>query len=119
MCALPVEADEGGFSITLMVTPCGRLFLCMVIIEHIWLFMQGRGMAEIVFAMKFLVGYNKISNRRGRIIVITGSPGTGKSTMASIIAKESNLEKSLHMHSVTDTIFAVKQKVAGGMALLS
>lgn len=36
---------------------------------------------------------------QGRIIVITGSPGTGKSTTASIIAKESNLEKSVHMHT--------------------
>ncbi len=37
--------------------------------------------------------------QQGRIIVITGSPGTGKSTTASIIAKESNLEKSVHMHT--------------------
>ncbi len=36
---------------------------------------------------------------QGRIIVITGSPGTGKTTTASIIAKESNLEKSVHMHT--------------------
>lgn len=57
--------------------------------------------------------------QQGRIIIITGSPGTGKSTTASIIAKESNLEKSVHMHTVTDTVFAVKQKVAGGIALLS
>ena len=27
---------------------------------------------------------------QGRIIVITGSPGTGKTTTASIVAKESN-----------------------------
>lgn len=37
--------------------------------------------------------------QQGRIIIITGSPGTGKSTTASIIAKESNLEKSVHMHT--------------------
>lgn len=37
--------------------------------------------------------------QQGRIIVITGSPGTGKSTTASIIAKESNPEKSVHMHT--------------------
>lgn len=36
---------------------------------------------------------------QGRIIVITGSPGTGKTTTASIIAKESDMEKSVHMHT--------------------
>ena len=36
---------------------------------------------------------------QGRIIVITGSPGTGKTTTASIIARESELEKSVHMHT--------------------
>ena len=36
---------------------------------------------------------------QGRIIVITGSPGTGKTTTASAIAKESDLEKSVHMHT--------------------
>jgi broad-specificity NMP kinase len=35
----------------------------------------------------------------GRIIIITGSPGTGKSTTASIVAKESALSKSVHMHT--------------------
>ncbi len=35
----------------------------------------------------------------GRIIIITGSPGTGKTTISSIIAKESNMEKSVHMHT--------------------
>ena len=35
----------------------------------------------------------------GRIIVITGSPGTGKTTTASAVAKESDLEKSVHMHT--------------------
>ena len=33
---------------------------------------------------------------QGRIIVITGSPGTGKTTTASIVAKESNMDKSVH-----------------------
>lgn len=37
--------------------------------------------------------------KQGRIIIITGSPGTGKSTTASIVAKESNLSKSVHMHT--------------------
>ena len=36
---------------------------------------------------------------QGRIIVITGSPGTGKTTIASIVAKESNMDKSVHMHT--------------------
>lgn len=36
---------------------------------------------------------------QGRIIVITGSPGTGKTTTASIVAKESNMDKSVHMHT--------------------
>ena len=37
---------------------------------------------------------------QGRIIVITGSPGTGKTTTASAVAKESDLEKSVHMQDV-------------------
>lgn len=37
--------------------------------------------------------------RQGRIIVITGSPGTGKTTTASIIAKETDMDKSVHMHT--------------------
>ena len=32
---------------------------------------------------------------QGRIIVITGAPGTGKTTTASAVAKESDLEKSV------------------------
>ena len=36
---------------------------------------------------------------QGRIIVITGAPGTGKTTTASAIAKKSDLEKSVHMHT--------------------
>ena len=39
---------------------------------------------------------------QGRIIVITGSPGTGKTTTASAVAKESDLEKSVHMHTDED-----------------
>ena len=35
----------------------------------------------------------------GRIIIITGSPGTGKTTVATIIAKESDFAKSVHMHT--------------------
>lgn len=36
---------------------------------------------------------------QGRIVIITGSPGTGKTTIASIIAKESGLEKSVHIRT--------------------
>lgn len=35
----------------------------------------------------------------GRIIVITGAPGTGKTTTSAIVAKESCMEKSVHMHT--------------------
>ncbi|MEO2203084.1 AAA family ATPase [Paenibacillus pabuli] len=37
--------------------------------------------------------------KQGRIIIITGSPGTGKSTIASIVANESSLPKSVHLHT--------------------
>ncbi|WP_205511528.1 AAA family ATPase [Longitalea arenae] len=46
--------------------------------------------------------------KQGRIIIITGSPATGKSTTASIVAKESNLSKSVHMH--TDDFYHYIQK---------
>ena len=36
---------------------------------------------------------------QGRIIVITGSPGTGKTTTASIVAKESNMDKSCLLYT--------------------
>lgn len=36
---------------------------------------------------------------KGRITIITGPPGTGKSTVSAIIAKESSMEKSVHMHT--------------------
>ncbi|MCP3027244.1 AAA family ATPase [Halobacillus sp. A5] len=48
--------------------------------------------------------------KQGRIIIITGSPGTGKSATASILAKESNLPKSVHMH--TDDFYNYIQKGA-------
>lgn len=37
--------------------------------------------------------------KQGRIIIITGSPGTGKTATASIVAQKSDLEKSVHMHT--------------------
>ena len=48
--------------------------------------------------------------KKGRIIVITGSPGTGKTTTASIVAKESDMDKSVHMH--TDDFFHYLSKGA-------
>ena len=47
---------------------------------------------------------------RGRIIVITGSPGTGKTTTAAIVAKESDMDQSVHMH--TDDFFHYLSKGA-------
>ena len=47
---------------------------------------------------------------QGRIIVVTGSPGTGKTTTASIVAKESSMDKSVHMH--TDDFFHYLSKGA-------
>ena len=47
---------------------------------------------------------------QGRIIVVTGSPGTGKTTTASIVAKESSTDKSVHMH--TDDFFHYLSKGA-------
>lgn len=35
----------------------------------------------------------------GRIVIITGAPGTGKTTVSSVIAEESTLTKSIHMHT--------------------
>lgn len=35
----------------------------------------------------------------GRMIVITGAPGTGKTTAAAAVAGGSELEKSVHMHT--------------------
>ena len=36
---------------------------------------------------------------KGRIVIVAGAPGTGKSTVSAIIAEESDLEKSVHMHT--------------------
>lgn len=35
----------------------------------------------------------------GRIVVVTGSPGTGKTTASAMLAKESGMERSAHMHT--------------------
>ena len=37
--------------------------------------------------------------KQGRIIVITGAPGTGKSTTSIIVTKESDMKKSIHMYT--------------------
>lgn len=36
---------------------------------------------------------------QGRIIVITGAPGTGKSTASKIVAKKSDMKRSVHMYT--------------------
>ena len=35
----------------------------------------------------------------GRIVIMTGPPGTGKTTESSIVARESDLEKSVNIHT--------------------
>lgn len=37
--------------------------------------------------------------KRGRIVIITGSPGVGKTTVSAAVAKESDMDKSVHMHT--------------------
>ena len=46
----------------------------------------------------------------GRIVIITGSPGTGKTTAAAFVAQQSVLEKSIHMH--TDDFYGYLSKGA-------
>ena len=36
---------------------------------------------------------------RGRIVIITGAPGTGKTTVSALVAAASDREKSVHMHT--------------------
>lgn len=36
---------------------------------------------------------------QGRIVIVTGAPGTGKTTTASIVAEKSGLSKSVHLHT--------------------
>ena len=37
--------------------------------------------------------------QQGRILIVTGSPGTGKTTAAALAAQETSLERSVHMHT--------------------
>lgn len=37
--------------------------------------------------------------KKGRIIIITGTPGTGKTTIAHMIAEKSSFSKSVHLHT--------------------
>ena len=37
--------------------------------------------------------------QQGRILIVTGSPGTGKTTAAALVAQQTSLEKSVHMHT--------------------
>ena len=36
---------------------------------------------------------------QGRILIITGAPGTGKSTVSAVVAAESDRERSVHLHT--------------------
>lgn len=47
--------------------------------------------------------------QQGRIVIITGSPGTGKSTVADKAAMESDMEKSVCIR--TDDFFHYPKKV--------
>ena len=49
---------------------------------------------------------------QGRIIVITGSPGTGKTTTASIVAKESDMDKSVHMTEIFHLAYSCSNQSA-------
>lgn len=46
----------------------------------------------------------------GRIVIITGCPGTGKTTAAALVAQESSLDQSVHMH--TDDFYRYLSKGA-------
>lgn len=46
----------------------------------------------------------------GRIVIITGSPGTGKTTAAALAARQSTLARSVHMH--TDDFYQYLSKGA-------
>ena len=48
--------------------------------------------------------------KTGRIVIITGSPGTGKTAAAAKTARESDFEKSVHMH--TDDFYRCLSKGA-------
>jgi len=47
---------------------------------------------------------------QGRIVIVTGTPGTGKTTVASILARESSLCKSVLLH--TDDFYGALRKGA-------
>ena len=47
---------------------------------------------------------------KGRIVIVAGAPGTGKSTVSAIIAEESDMEKSMYMH--TDDFYHYLRKGA-------
>ncbi|MGG5370877.1 AAA family ATPase [Enterococcus sp. AZ196] len=49
---------------------------------------------------------------QGRIVIITGTPATGKSTLASLLAYQSDKEKSVHMHTDDFYHFIKKGRIA-------
>ena len=68
---------------------------------------------------------------QGRIIVITGAPGTGKTTTASVVELVETMWNQFSnlgiyelnvidttTHSIKDTVSAVKEKIVSGTALL-
>ena len=73
-----------------------------------FLVVVGSGMDDMGELIKSEVGGIRMS--QGRIVVITGSPGTGKSTTASLVAKESDMDKSVHM--LTDDFYHYLSKGA-------
>ena len=50
------------------------------------------------------------SDEAGRIIVLTGAPRTGKTTTSAIMARGSDMERSVHMH--TDDLYHYLSKGA-------
>ena len=59
------------------------------------------GQSHIIGKDKLL--YRAIKADKLSSVIFYGPPGTGKTTTASIVAKESNMDKSVHMH--TDDFF--------------